>query len=356
MRAGAAAQRRAAPAHPAAPGADLSRPSCWPRRCRWPRAAISAWTSCATSTPTRWCPPARRRRRTCAASPTRAPAGAGRRACRPRCRRRSSTSSQLIAELRYEHYFLTVADIVRVRALAAHPVPGPRQRGQQRGLLLHRRHRGGPGAHERAVRALHQQGAQRAARHRHRLRARAPRGGDPVPVRQVRPRPRGASPAWSSATGRRARSATWARRWASRSRRSTPSPRATSGGTAGGAAQSACRSWACRVDDLQVQQLLQLTAQLLGFPRHLTQHTGGFVLTKGPLSPHGADRERRDGRPHRDRVGQGRPRCAGPAQGRRAGARHAHRDPQVARVHRRSARATASRCRTSRPRIRPPTT
>jgi error-prone DNA polymerase len=38
------------------------------------------------------------------------------------------------------------------------------------------------------------------------------------------------------------------------------------------------------VDDLQVQQLLHLTQQLLGFPRHLSQHTGGFVLTKGPLS------------------------------------------------------------------------
>jgi error-prone DNA polymerase len=38
------------------------------------------------------------------------------------------------------------------------------------------------------------------------------------------------------------------------------------------------------VDDLQVRQLMSLTAQLLGFPRHLSQHTGGFVLTKGPLS------------------------------------------------------------------------
>ena len=37
-------------------------------------------------------------------------------------------------------------------------------------------------------------------------------------------------------------------------------------------------------DDLQVRQLLHLTGQLLGFPRHLSQHTGGFVLTKGPLS------------------------------------------------------------------------
>lgn len=28
---------------------------------------------------------------------------------------------------------------------------------------------------------------------------------------------------------------------------------------------------------------MHLTEQLIGFPRHLSQHTGGFVLTKGPL-------------------------------------------------------------------------
>ncbi|MDO8770839.1 MAG: error-prone DNA polymerase [Burkholderiaceae bacterium] len=38
------------------------------------------------------------------------------------------------------------------------------------------------------------------------------------------------------------------------------------------------------MDDLAVQQLLKLTGQILGFPRHLSQHTGGFVLTRGPLS------------------------------------------------------------------------
>ena len=37
-------------------------------------------------------------------------------------------------------------------------------------------------------------------------------------------------------------------------------------------------------DDLAVRQLLQLTTQLMGFPRHLSQHTGGFVLTQPPLS------------------------------------------------------------------------
>ncbi|MGE0348694.1 error-prone DNA polymerase [Hydrogenophaga sp.] len=35
---------------------------------------------------------------------------------------------------------------------------------------------------------------------------------------------------------------------------------------------------------LQVRQLLEHTSTLMGFPRHLSQHTGGFVLTQLPLS------------------------------------------------------------------------
>lgn len=38
------------------------------------------------------------------------------------------------------------------------------------------------------------------------------------------------------------------------------------------------------VNDLAVKQWLELTAQLLGFPRHMSQHPGGFVLTRGPLT------------------------------------------------------------------------
>jgi len=37
-------------------------------------------------------------------------------------------------------------------------------------------------------------------------------------------------------------------------------------------------------ESLQVRQLIALTGQLLGFPRHLSQHVGGFVLTRGLLS------------------------------------------------------------------------
>ncbi|EJE50481.1 DNA-directed DNA polymerase III PolC [Acidovorax sp. CF316] len=37
-------------------------------------------------------------------------------------------------------------------------------------------------------------------------------------------------------------------------------------------------------NDLAVKQLILLASQLIGFPRHLSQHPGGFVLTRGLLS------------------------------------------------------------------------
>ena len=53
----------------------------------------------------------------------------------------------------------------------------------------------------------------------------------------------------------------------------------------------------------------------------------------------GADRERRHGRSHRHPVGQGRPRRGRPAQGRRARPRHADRDLEGARLRRQPASA-----------------
>ncbi len=38
------------------------------------------------------------------------------------------------------------------------------------------------------------------------------------------------------------------------------------------------------IETLAARQLMSLTEQLIGMPRHLSQHPGGFVLTKGPLS------------------------------------------------------------------------
>jgi hypothetical protein len=55
-----------------------------------------------------------------------------------------------------------------------------------------------------------------------------------------------------------------------------------------------------------------------------------------PTHAPGAGGERGHGRPHRDPVGQGRSRCARPAQGRRARAGHAQRHPPRAGVHHRA--------------------
>jgi error-prone DNA polymerase len=35
--------------------------------------------------------------------------------------------------------------------------------------------------------------------------------------------------------------------------------------------------------DRTVKLVIDLTGQLLGFPRHLSQHVGGMVMTQGPL-------------------------------------------------------------------------
>ena len=91
------------------------------------------------------------------------------------------------------------SDRVRHRALRPlqqHPVPGARLGGQLGRLLLPGHHRGRSGARQPAVRALHFERAQRAARHRRRLRAPAPRRSDPVHLQQIRPHPRGAGRRW----------------------------------------------------------------------------------------------------------------------------------------------------------------
>ena len=36
-------------------------------------------------------------------------------------------------------------------------------------------------------------------------------------------------------------------------------------------------------DDRRLRLTLNLTRQLIGFPRHLSQHVGGFVMTRGRL-------------------------------------------------------------------------
>ena len=93
--------------------------------------------------------------------------------------------------------------------------------------------------------------------------------------------------------------------------------------------------------DPLLARCLELTQELLGFPRHLSQHVGGFVLTRGPLVRGRAHRQRRHGGPHLHRMGQGRSRRARAAQGRCARPRHAHLHPQGLRAARRSITAAS---------------
>ncbi len=37
-------------------------------------------------------------------------------------------------------------------------------------------------------------------------------------------------------------------------------------------------------NERNLRNTLKLAKELIGFPRHLSQHTGGFVITKGKLS------------------------------------------------------------------------
>ena len=284
--------------------------------------------------------------------------GAGQRAYRTKIRAVVEKELALIKELQYEHFFLTVHEIVEWAREPAEtdPVPGPRLGGQFGRLLRPAHHRGRPAQHRRAVRALHQQGAQRAAGHRRRLRARTTRGSHPARVREVRARARGAGRHRHhlSADERDPRRRQGAGARPGRDR----SPREIAGvlGQLGALSATASPAQGLHLDADVMQRLCALVKELLNFPRHLSQHVGGFVIARGSGQRPGADRERGDARSHDHSVGQERSGVARPAQGRCAGARHA--DGHAADV--RSARqrpAPARRAWTRfRARIRRPTT
>jgi error-prone DNA polymerase len=51
-----------------------------------------------------------------------------------------------------------------------------------------------------------------------------------------------------------------------------------------GVDEERARSLGLDPDDPRLQRTLELAQELIGFPRHLSQHVGGFVITRGPLS------------------------------------------------------------------------
>ena len=96
----------------------------------------------------------------------------------------------LVEQLGYASYFLTVWDVVRFARSRGILCQGRGSAANSAVCFVARDHRHRPGADGAALRAVHLRRARRAARHRRGLRARAARGGAPVRLRAVRPRPR----------------------------------------------------------------------------------------------------------------------------------------------------------------------
>ena len=107
-------------------------------------------------------------------------------ACRTRSPAQAAHELALIGRLGYAPYFLTVSDIVDFAREPGHPLPGPRLGGELGRSASPRHHRGrSPRSATMVFERFVSDGAQRAARHRRRLRARAARGGDPVHLREA---------------------------------------------------------------------------------------------------------------------------------------------------------------------------
>ena len=197
--------------------------------------------------------------------------------------RQAAHELALIGRLDYAPYFLTVSDVVdyarsqgilcQGRGSAANSVVcyalGITAVSPEIGTMVF----------ERFV----SDGPRRAARHRRRLRARAPRGGDPVHLQPLRPRPRRhlrhRHPLPRQAGDPRGRHAPWGSR-------ATPSPRSPRQiwGWGGGEPAAERRQRARpRPDRPPARLTLELVDEIVGFPRHLSQHVGGFVITEGRL-------------------------------------------------------------------------
>ncbi|KAF1858517.1 hypothetical protein Lal_00015034 [Lupinus albus] len=208
------------------------------------------------------------------------------------------------------------------RALATHPVPGPRLGRQFRRVLLPGHHGSRPGARQPAVRALHLERTQRAARHRRRLRAPAPRGSHPVHLPQVRTHAGGAGgrrhqlPAEKRAARQRPRAR---RRPRHRGQGVQAAPLVRQqGGPAEPPGRERARSAGAAVAAMGIAgaALARLSPPPVAASGRVRDGARAAVAPR-------AHRERDDGRAQRDSVGQGRPRGTGPHEGRRAGARHA---------------------------------
>ena len=165
-------------------------------------------------------------------------------------------------------------------------MPGPRLGGELGRLLLPRHHRGRSRAHERAVRALHLSKERNEppdidVDFEHERREEVMQ----YVYAQVRPRPRRARRDASSPTGRRARCATSARRSGLDLDAGRPARRQSLAWWDGREVDAERASREARLRSRRPggrASWSTLTGELIGFPRHLSQHVGGFVIARGP--------------------------------------------------------------------------
>ena len=179
-----------------------------------------------------------------------------------------------------------LSDRPRHRALCAierHSVPGPRLGGEFRDLLLPRHHRGRSREGRSPVRALRLRRTARAARHRRRFRARAARGGHPVHLQNNMAASTPGLPPPSSAIAAAAPSARSARSSACPTTPSARSPARSGAGRWPACADKEARRAGLDPSDPRLQQVMALAQELMGFPRHLSQHVGGFAITRSRL-------------------------------------------------------------------------
>jgi error-prone DNA polymerase len=189
----------------------------------------------------------------------------------------------LIAQLDYAKYFLTVREIVAFADSAGHPGAGARLGGQFGGVLLPWDHRG----RSRAVDLLFERFV-------------SPERKEPPDIDVDFEHERreeviqhiyetyGRERAGLAATVITYRGKSAIREVGKALGLSADTIEALSRTTVGlvdrrAERRSCARRIGARPDNPRLRLALDLTQQLVGFPRHLSQHVGGFVITRGPL-------------------------------------------------------------------------
>ena len=189
----------------------------------------------------------------------------------------------LIAKLNYAHYFLTVHDIVHYARSQNILCQGRGSAANSAVCFMLGVTVGQSAGDQPAVRALPVGRAAGAAGHRRRFRAQPARGGDAVCLPPLRPAARGdhrhRHPLSSAQRHPRRRQGAWADRGHHRLR--SPTPCGEAGATAT-PASSCSRPGSIRTIPM-IGRAIELATELIGFPRHLSQHVGGYVLTQDRL-------------------------------------------------------------------------